>query len=109
MSKELIESQKDKKEILFRNSRREEQRRKTHEEDAFKLNNIVKNARETSDTPSSNSIRSNSVVNRAQLTPLKNQSYQKARGNFNFVEDKKRGKNDKLDPIGAAHDSRKYL
>jgi hypothetical protein len=35
--------------------------------------------------PSGQSGRSNSIANRAQLTPLKNESYEKARGNMNFV------------------------
>lgn len=59
--------------------------------------------------PSGHSVRSNSMANRAQLTPLKNDSYEKARGNMNFAEDKKR-KIDRLDPIQISTDnSKKYL
>lgn len=60
---------------------------------------------------SGHSSRTTNVVNRAQLTPLKNESYEKAKGSFNFAVDekKKRNTNDRLDPIPINGDSRKYL
>ena len=64
---------KDKKEVIFRNSYRNAAGKK-EKEDSFRINHIVRGARENHDAVSTPVIpaRSNSNFNRAQLTPLKN-------------------------------------
>ena len=72
------------------------------------MNHIVRGARDNSDFSTPNSAtRSNNMVNRAQLTPLKNDSHERIKHMNSFNEDRNR-KLDKLDPIQHA-DSRKYL
>jgi hypothetical protein len=55
--------------------------RSSGNEGGFKVNHILKNARE-GDPPLSfpSSMKSMTVVNRAQLTPIKAEQYERARG-----------------------------
>lgn len=71
------------------------------------MNQIVRVARENHDFGSSTQIRSNNMVNRAQLTPIKNDSHERIKQVTSFNEDRNR-KLDRLDPIEHG-DSRKYL
>ena len=57
----------------------------------------------------SQSVKSTTIVNRAQLTPLKNDTYEKARGDLAFEAIAEKKKVQKLNPIQGGHDSRKYL
>lgn len=51
----------------------------------FRVNNILKNAREGEPSSANlQSMKSVTIVNRAQLTPLKNDTYEKARGEMQF-------------------------
>ena len=56
----------------------------------------------------SHSVKSTTIVNRAQLTPLKNDTYEKARGDMVFEQIAEKKKVQKLNPIQGG-DSRKYL
>jgi hypothetical protein len=77
--KEAAESEREKKEVVFKaTSQRDVDRLAANETDkGFRVNNILKNAREGSDPPISNlqSMKSVTIVNRAQLTPLKTDTY----------------------------------
>ena len=46
MNKEMIEQERDRKEIVFRDSRRDREVEKRTSYDGYKMNQIVKNARE---------------------------------------------------------------
>lgn len=72
MTKDMVETEKEKKELFFRNSKRDNEK-KSSPEDGFRLNNIVENARRVTDLDSGNQgSRTTNVINRAHLTPLKN-------------------------------------
>ena len=95
--------EKEKKQIIFRNSYRNAQ--PPREKDSFRINHIVRGARENN-TESSTPVmptRNNNNANRAQLTPIKNDSTKQIN---NFGDDKRR-KMDRLDPI--SFDSQKKL
>jgi len=113
MTREMVETEKEKKELFFRNSKRDNEtsNKRGSPDDGFKLNNIVENARRVNEYESNNTgSRTTNVINRAHLTPLKNESYEKARGNLMMADDKrKRSTNERLDPIPIGGDSRKYL
>lgn len=85
MSKKEAVDLENKKEIIFKNTQKEPtDREKTN--DGFKVNHILKNAREGSETMIHNNqinkVMSN--VNRAQLTPLKVDAYDRAKGDMVF-------------------------
>lgn len=82
-------------------------------EGGFRVNQVLKGARE-GDSPFSYphppSMKSMTVVNRAQLTPLKSDQRDKARQELTFemMAEKRNGKGQKLNPIGG-FDSKKQL
>ena len=75
--KETVDTDKEKKEIVFKATSQRDVERTSVNEPGFRVNNILKNAREGSEPPSGNmqSMKSVTIVNRAQLTPLKNDTY----------------------------------
>lgn len=97
----MIELERDKKEIQFRESRdsRKELDRKSTDS-SFKMNSIVRNAREDNlnfnlnqipSLPSTQSVRTNGIASRTtQLTPIKNDSYEKPRQEVIFGGEAKR-------------------
>lgn len=97
--------EKDKKQVIFRNSYRNAASKK---EDSFRINHIVRGARENYEAVSTPVIpaRSNSNFNRAQLTPLKNDAIQRPKFQASY-EDRNR-RNERLDPISFG-DSQKRL
>lgn len=85
---------------MFKNTQKEATDREKQNE-GFKVNHIVKNAREGSETAmhSNQSIKVMGNVNRAQLTPLKIDTYDRVKDAvFESTSDKKR-KYEKLSPI----------
>ena len=88
-TKEMIDQEKDKKEVYFKDtgssgSKKDLEKRSSYE--GFKMNNIIKGAREDNFGYSMNSIPSNQLLRpnvpqpkNTQLTPLKNESIEKAR------------------------------
>jgi hypothetical protein len=96
------DSEKEKKELVFKASSQRDFDKPV--EPGFRVNNVLRNARETSDQPSHlQSMKSTTIVNRAQLTPLKSETYEKARSEkqemqFEAIEKKKV---QKLNPIGG--------
>ena len=86
--KELSE-EKEKKEVIFRNSRKEIYDKR---EESFKMNQIVRDARQSNDYPNNINMppKSNSAYNRAQLTPIKNDSIEKIKTMNMFVDERKR-------------------
>ena len=77
MSKEMIEQERDKKEIVFRDSRRDDPKRSSY--DGYKMNGIIKHAREGEmvSVPSGQYFKGASKT--GQLTPLKNENYERAK------------------------------
>lgn len=71
MTRDFVDSEKEKKELYFRDSKRDADR-KVSSEQGFKLNNIVRNAREAHEVSTANSSKTTNVAIRTQLTPLKN-------------------------------------
>ena len=76
MSKEMIEQERDRKEIVFRDSRRDKDRDsdKRSSYDGYKMNSIVRNAREGEMTsvPSGQYFKNSMAAGKtAHLTPLK--------------------------------------
>ena len=103
--KSANEEEKQKKQVVFKNTTRENDR-PTNDTGGFKINNILKNAREQHDssmsTTTSSKQFSNSVKTQlSPLTPLKNDIYEKAKVEMNYqmsANEKKR-KMQKLNPI----------
>ena len=74
MSKEMIEQERDRKEIVFRDSRRDKDYDKRSSYDGYKMNSIVKNAREGEmvSVPSGQYFKNGMAAGKtAHLTPLK--------------------------------------
>ena len=67
----------------------------------------MKGARENCDFTPNSQARSHNMVNRAQLTPIKNDSLERIKPMNSYTEDRNR-KLDRLDPIQHT-DSHKYL
>jgi hypothetical protein len=78
--------EKKEKEIVFKaTSQRDVDRLSSEGTTGFRVNNILKNAREGEPTSANlQSMKSVTIVNRAQLTPLKTDTYEKARGEMQF-------------------------
>jgi hypothetical protein len=68
--KDSIDFDKEKKEVVLKNIQKDLTDREKNN-DGFKVNLILKNAREGSEMMSNSSIKVMGNVNRAQLTPLK--------------------------------------
>lgn len=101
-------SDRDKKEIVFKaTSQRDVD--KLSSDPGFRVNNILKNAREGEPTGNLQSMKSVTIVNHTQLTPLKNDTYEKARGPMQFEAVGDRKKVQKLNPISGGLDSKKHL
>ena len=106
--KESSEIEKEKKEVIFKaNSSRELER--SSNEGGFRVNQVLKGARE-GDHPHPPTMKTMTVVNRAQLTPLKSDQRDRARQELTFemMAEKRNGKGQKLNPIGGL-DSKKHL
>ena len=84
MSKKDSLDEKEKKEIVFKNTHKESTERDKNPNDGFRVNLIVKNAREVGESAmvSNHSIKIIGNVNRAQLTPLKADSYERVRSDM---------------------------
>lgn len=102
-------SDRDKKEIVFKaTSQRDVD--KMPSDTGFRVNNILKNAREGEPAGGNlQSMKSVTIVNHTQLTPLKNDTYEKARGPMQFEPVGDRKKVQKLNPISGGLDSKKHL
>lgn len=86
--------------MVFKSTQKEPTDREKQNE-GFKVNHILKNAREGSETTmhSNHSIKVMGNVNRAQLTPLKIETYDRVKDAvYESTSDKKR-KPEKLSPI----------
>lgn len=72
MTKEMIDQEKERKEVVFRDSRRDKEAEKRSTNDGYRMNSIVKNARdgEMHSIPSGQFFK-NGTVKTAQLSPLK--------------------------------------
>lgn len=74
MSKEMIEQERDRKQIVFRDSRRDKDSEKRSSYDGYKMNNIIRNARQSEmhSVPSGQYFKNGMAAGKtAQLTPLK--------------------------------------
>jgi hypothetical protein len=91
--KDAIDNDKDKKEIVFKNTHKGPTDREKNN-DGFKVNHILKNAREGSETliHSNQVSKAMSNVNRAQLTPLKVDAYDRAKGDMVIESNEKKRK-----------------
>ena len=110
MTKEMIEQERERKEIVFRDSRRDREVEKRSAHDGFKVNSIVRNAREGDmlSVPSGQYFKNGMAIGKtAQLTPLKTENYERAKAEM-ALDEQRRKKVDRLDPI-SANDSRKYF
>jgi len=78
--RDSIEGEKEKKEIIFKNTTKE-QDKSSIDTPGFKVNNILKNAREENESTliGSTSSKQFNINNKAQLTPLKIDNYEKVR------------------------------
>lgn len=77
------------------------------------MNSIVKNAREGGEmisVPSGHYFKNTPATKTAQLTPLKMDTYERAKAEMMLLEDNRRKRTDRLDPIPiGSNDSRKYF
>ena len=81
--KDSLQLQKDKKEVIFKTTA-QKQPTDREKNEGFKVNHILKNAREGSQTiiHSTQSSKVMANVNRAQLTPLKVDAYDRVKGDM---------------------------
>lgn len=92
MSKEMIDEEKERKEIVFRDSKRDRESDKRSTNDNYRVNSIVKNAREGNEmlsVPSGHYFKQ-APVKTAQLTPLKAENYEKAKAELMLFEENRR-------------------
>lgn len=103
LKKESSEIEREKKEVIFKASSSRDMEKSSKE--SFKVNHILKNARE-SDSPYNHpyppSMKSITIANRGQLTPLKSDQREKAKQELTFEQmaDRRNGKTQRLNPIG---------
>ena len=85
MSKrDSTDGDRDKKEVVFKHTAKEQDKSAT--DTGFKVNNILKNAREENDSTlvPATSAKQFNITNKAQLTPLKIDSYEKVRAEVGY-------------------------
>jgi hypothetical protein len=82
----MIEQERDRKEIVFRDSKRDSDKRASY--DGYKMNSIVKNAREGElmSVPSGQYFKNSNAIKTANLTPLKTENYERAKAELLLFE-----------------------
>ena len=116
MTKDMIDQERDRKEIVFRDSKRDKDFDKRASYDGYKINSIVRNAREGDPAPGMASVASGQYFKggmngkTSHLTPLKTESYDRAKADLLLFDDSRKKRTERLDPIAiGGNDHKKYV